>query len=110
MKGYCEALASEGVDGYGVERATDDLAVGLIHNVMVYVLSMPIVDLESSTKEEATGASVLDATFTWLERWSSVALTPCDKREKGVRTLRPLHEAQPDARRATLGGGSGISA
>ncbi len=47
VKGYCEALASEGVERHGVQRATDDLAVGLIHNVMVYVLSIPIIDLES---------------------------------------------------------------
>lgn len=113
MKGHCEALTSEGVEGYGVDRAADDLAVGLIHNGMVYVLSMPIIDLESMiARKQRPGCRCSMRrspswsqrwTITTRSRWSRVALTPRDKREKGDRTLRPLHEAQPDTRRAMLG-------
>lgn len=46
----------------------DDFAVALIHNVMVYVIALPLVDLAiMKSEEERTGVTYLDATFGRLE-------------------------------------------
>ena len=65
---YCAALGRFGVTNYPDTQAMDDLAVALIHNVMVYVIALPLVDLAiMKTEEERTGVTYLDATFGRLE-------------------------------------------
>jgi len=65
---YCGALGRFGVTNYPDAQAMDDLAVALIHNVMVYVIALPLVDLAiMKTEEERTGVTYLDATFGRLE-------------------------------------------
>ena len=65
---YCAALGRFGVTNYPDAQAMDDLAFALIHNVMVYVIALPLVDLAiMKTEEERTGVTYLDATFGRLE-------------------------------------------
>lgn len=72
---YCGALTNAGVAGYSAQDVIRDMPIGLLHSVMVYIVSMPNVDLEAQQEREtSSGTSLLEATFDRLES----ALDDCD--------------------------------